>query len=204
MSPAHKLACMPGNCPTRWSIGLAAWVIQDGNYDNFRTGQRAEFAVEFYAPNGVEDAAGEALGVTPIRDHLYEVTGRVGHCDDGGWVLDFGIVAFHEGTPPAGIRPGAIVRAQLALSVDPFFYFENHASDPAWPDMIYTWDVREIWRETAPFIESDHGRLRDEAKSARISLPRTDAWRDDEGNGDYVFVCDMVAVPPKRGSATAR
>jgi hypothetical protein len=28
----------------RWSIGLAAWIIQDGNYGDFNVGQRAEIA----------------------------------------------------------------------------------------------------------------------------------------------------------------
>ena len=32
-----------------WLIGLSAWIIQDGNYGDFSVGQRAEFALEFYA-----------------------------------------------------------------------------------------------------------------------------------------------------------
>src|SRR6266403_81686 len=32
-----------------WQIGLSSWIIQDGNYDNFETGQDAEFALEFYS-----------------------------------------------------------------------------------------------------------------------------------------------------------
>ena len=30
-----------------WPLSMAAGVIQDGNYPDFRKGQRAEFAVEF-------------------------------------------------------------------------------------------------------------------------------------------------------------
>lgn len=35
---------------TEWEIGLSAWIIQDGNYDDFAAGQMAEFALEFYSP----------------------------------------------------------------------------------------------------------------------------------------------------------
>jgi hypothetical protein len=31
-----------------WSIGIEAWVIEDGNYPDFQSGTIAEFAVEFY------------------------------------------------------------------------------------------------------------------------------------------------------------
>ena len=188
----------------RWSIGLAGWIVQDGNYDDFCTGQRAEFAVEFYMPDGVQGAAGEPLGAVHLRDDLYEVIARVVHCDRRGWVLDFGIMAFCQGTPPEGIREAATVRAQMTLGVDPFFYFEDLAKDPEWPNLIYTWDIREIWRETAPFIQRGNVFVRDETKLARITIPRTDAWRDDDGNGDYVFVCELVETSRKRSSTTAR
>jgi hypothetical protein len=34
----------------RWSLGLDAWIVQDGNYPDLESGQQAEFAVEFYFP----------------------------------------------------------------------------------------------------------------------------------------------------------
>jgi hypothetical protein len=37
----------------------------------------------------------------------------------------------------------------------------------------------------------------------RIETSRTDAWRDDNGNGDYVLECELVPLPPKRTSITA-
>ena len=30
-----------------WWIGLANWVLQDGNYTDFATGERRQFALEF-------------------------------------------------------------------------------------------------------------------------------------------------------------
>ena len=43
-----------------WPLSVAAWVIQDGNYPDFRKGQRAEFAVEFYAPEELVRTRGDA------------------------------------------------------------------------------------------------------------------------------------------------
>ncbi len=33
---------------SEWKIGISAWIIQDGNYGDFRCHERAEFALEFY------------------------------------------------------------------------------------------------------------------------------------------------------------
>ena len=33
----------------QFEVGLASWVIQDGNYDDFKEGQEVAFALEFYS-----------------------------------------------------------------------------------------------------------------------------------------------------------
>lgn len=192
----------------RWSIGLAAWIIQDGNYGDFAAGDRAEFAVEFYAPDELADAIGAQPHASHLGDGMYDITARVVHAHERGWVLDFGILAYREEEHfptmrARGVEVGSLVTGRVSLGVDPFFYFEALARIPEWPDLIYTWDVREIWRETAPFVQSGNVHVRDESRRARVSVPRTDAWHDDSGNGDYLFVCDLVAAARKRTSATA-
>ena len=47
------------------SIGLSAWIIQDGNYGDFRVGQQARFALEFH-PQAMEPAQHTA----PFLHHL--------------------------------------------------------------------------------------------------------------------------------------
>ena len=37
-----------------WMIGLDSWVIQDGNYPDFETGQRTDFALEFASRGGLK------------------------------------------------------------------------------------------------------------------------------------------------------
>lgn len=189
--------------PSVWSIGLAAWIIQDGNYADFSVGDRAEFALEFYADGDVELVPDSHVHASHRHDDRYDVVGRVVHVDEGCWVLDFGLLAFHEGVVPERVMPGQTVRASIGLGVDPFMYFERLSHDPAYPDMVYTWDVQAIRRETAPYVLHGNIWVRDQAKLGRIEVPKTDAWNDDGGHGDYLFDCRLVSVPPKRSSITA-
>jgi hypothetical protein len=93
------------NPNTRWSIGLAAWIVRDGNYADFKVGDRAEFALEFYAAGEVQVVPDSNLRATHVHD--------------------VGLVAFHDGIVPDGIEPGQTVRANIGLGVDPFMYFER-------------------------------------------------------------------------------
>jgi hypothetical protein len=40
----------PEIAPARgeWMVGLASWVIQDGNYPHFTAGEQSRFALEFF------------------------------------------------------------------------------------------------------------------------------------------------------------
>lgn len=109
----------------RWSIGLAAWIIQDGNYADFNVGDRAEFALEFYAAGDVELVPDSDVHATQMHDDRYDAVGRVVHVDERCWVVDFGLLAYHEGVVPGGVVPGQTIRATIGLGVDPFMYFER-------------------------------------------------------------------------------
>lgn len=193
---------MPSPSP-RWSISLAAWIIQDGNYGDFSVGDRAEFALEFFSAGDIDIVDDVALSATYVREYQYDVVGRVVHVDERSWVLDFGLLALHDGVAPDGVVPGQIIRASLHLGIDPFMYLEELRHDPNYPDMVYTWDVQEIRRETAPFVLNGNVWVRDQTRLGRIDISKTDAWNDDSGEGDYLLDCDLVAVPPKRNSFTA-
>ena len=43
-----------------WKIGLSAWIVQDGNYGDFRRHERAEFALEFYAQDCQPSSSSES------------------------------------------------------------------------------------------------------------------------------------------------
>jgi hypothetical protein len=112
-------------------------------------------------------------------------------------------MAYEQARPPRGTFPGQIIRSRLSLGVDPFFYFDELARDGRYPALVYTWDVRGIRRETAPHVRRNDVWVRDESKRARIQVPRSNAWEDDGGNGDYLLDCDLPAAPAKRDSSTA-
>jgi hypothetical protein len=184
-----------------WEVGLSSWIIQDGNYGNFKTGQRAEFALEFFA---------EAYSKTEVRikmakclaDAKYEIIGKVVYLTSKVWVLDFGICAFQESKPPEGLAVGDHVSATIHLGIDPFFYFEYLYSLPNMPALIYSWSITSIGQLAAPVAETRDPSglkqlIRDDKNFAYKSIAETDAWRDDGGLAEYVLTCAILDVPPK-------
>jgi hypothetical protein len=90
---------------TEWEIGLASWIIQDGNYSDFATHQRAEFALEFY-PRTIERREQPAPAKYAGRTR-YDLDASIVLLTDEVWVLDFGLRAFQETRPPGGNHPSA-------------------------------------------------------------------------------------------------
>lgn len=203
-----QLKSTPMNdAPHAWEVGLSAWIIQDGNYDNFASGQVAEFALEFYSQNyrqsDVHSKSAKCLGAAK-----YEITGEVVYLTDEVCVLDFGICAFQESKPPEGISVRCFVTAEIYLGIDPFFYVERLYTLPEIPALIYSWKIDSIGQQTAPFIETREPSgqkvlIRDENKFGYKPVSKTDAWKDDTGNAEYVLTCALLPVPPKFESATA-
>jgi len=182
-------------------IGLSAWIIQDGNYPDFERGKISRFALEFYSKRGLKIASQshEAPGLVHRGDALYTARGVVRFSGEDVWVVDFGeVMAYCEEKPPSGISAGVTVSGELYLGIDPFFYFERLFGTSGIPALIYDWKIVEIEMETAPFVEStEHpgGKVlvRDHSKRTRVPVARTDAWKDDGGNGDYVLQCTRAS-----------
>ena len=187
-----------------WSLSIAAWVIQDGNYPDFERGQRAEFAVAFYAPERLERRTGGARTAAGQGNGWYDLDGTVVGITESAWFVDCGIVVYSE-RPPEGIRVGDGVVGCTLLSVDDFRYFESLAQLSDAPPLVYTWDLVRIRREAGPYVLDESGTLyvRDEAKRSLVEAAATDAWKDDDGRAEYVFDCRLIGLPPKRTSDTA-
>jgi hypothetical protein len=71
------------------------------------------------------------------------------------------------------------------------------------PALIYNWHINKIGIQSAPFIETLDKRgtrimVRDESKSAFHEIQQADAWKDDNGHGEYVLECALMDVPAKR------
>jgi hypothetical protein len=189
-----------------WEIGLSAWIIQDGNYSDFKAGQHAEFALEFY-PKRIRLGELKAKSVKRLGDAKYEINAEVIYLTSEVWVLDFGICAFQESKPPKGVSVGKFINAEIYLGLDPFFYFERLNKLPGMKPLVYSWKINSIRQQIAPLIETykPSGQkvlIRDETKLDYKKLGKTDAWKDDGGHGGYILNCSHLDASPKFESAT--
>ncbi len=182
------------------AIGLSSWIVQDGNYGDFKTGDRAAFALEFYAerPFEVVDAAHAARSMRHEGAARYEVTGEVIHSSDEWWVIDAGILLFREEPLPEKAVRGAWLTGHVYVGVDPFFYFERLAHQEGAPALIYDWVIDAIEMQTAPFIDvGPRLRARDPSKLGWRRILETQAWTDDGGHAEYNLLCSRQSGVPR-------
>lgn len=203
-----------------WNIGLDPWILSDGNYDDFRKGQDAEFAIEFYPKILKAAGAGPKTAKCSHGDE-YVVDGEVVAVLEDAWVIDVGLLMFQSQTPPEGVVPGTWISGTVNIGVDPFFYFEELYKIQSIPPMVYSWNIRRIIRELCPLIEGIDPRIGQcwvpgESRMIREEVDGTDAPTPpgvghiiDDGpprpthSSYYVFECEKLNVAPKRNSATA-
>lgn len=181
-----------------WNIGLASWIIQDGNYGDFSRDQEVEFAVEF-CPQEFQVTSWRSKTASLLAESTYRVTAEIVFVASRVWVIDFGLLAYEGTQPPEGIEQGHWIEATVYLGVDPFSYFEQLAAVSGIPPLICWWHINRIQLETAPFIESSEDpkvRVRDKSKSALRDIEQTDAWKDDAGNAEYVLNCELLERQP--------
>ena len=182
-----------------WNLGLSSWIIQDGNYDDVRRGDRLEAAVEFGFEESVSLTEVNEPSARCHRDNVYDVVGRVATVEADVWVVDIGISIFNEHAPPGGLAVGDCIAGKVWVGVDPFFYFERLAKRASMPPLIYTWRVVEIYRQTAPFVPAGPRLLvRDASKLGWESIEHTDAAGDDGGRAEYLLRCELLPGEPRR------
>lgn len=182
-------------------VGVAAWIILDGNYADFAVGQTAKFALEFYPPHGLKLAQDGPPAAQHLKASHYQVRAQVSFAGENVWVINAGsFMAFYEQKPPDYVSVGAWVEGEIYLGIDPFFYFEYLHRMDGMPPLTYSWIVREIARETTPWIEAQDevGRVhqtRDDSREGFKPTRQTNARRDDGGNAHYVLGCQRIEGP---------
>jgi hypothetical protein len=177
-------------------VGIDSWIIQDGNYGDFRVGEAAKFALEFY-PHTVQVAQSYEASFERIRASRYRVRGQVVHVGRSVWVIDFGVMAYQNHEPPPVAKKGGWVEGEVYLGIDPFFYFEELHSLPGMPTLRYGWRIKNIYLETTPWLsrKDETGRTiltRDEQQKSFVEVAETNAWHDDEGRGHYGLECEKI------------
>jgi hypothetical protein len=172
----------------RWEIGVAGWIIQDGNYEDFAVDDRCAFAVEAFA-RGFSMHHGTAMprasGVEGQRA-LYDVVGRVTYHRERAWILDIGILVYgNQDDLPDGVSGGDLVAGRVYLSISgPGVYPESFVI----PDeAVYAWVIEAIERETTPWLREGRSYRRDPNNISFTSVARTNAWEDDDGYPHYVL-----------------
>lgn len=179
-------------------IGLPSWTIQDGNYGDFKRGDRVSFALEFYAPSGLATAevADQQVTLEYVRGSTYRMVAKVFHVREvEWWAIDAGIRMYREGRPPPGIKEGSWISGEAYIGVDPFRYMQRHSRHHTAPGLIYDWTIQKIELYTAPYIKGDPGdNVHD--RTSRV-IEQTNAWKDG-APADYLLHCELLNNPPRR------
>jgi len=183
-------------------VGLASWIIQDGNYGDFTCGERTAFALEFYASTElaeIDPGSAPAPSLIQGGGARYRASAQVVYVSDDWWVIDAGIVLFREERPPRAVRQGTWLGGEVYVGVDPFFYFERLASQANAPPLIYDWMIEKIETQTAPFIEIGPQMMgRDPERLGWKEIGSTNAWNDDGGRAEYILHCKRIEGPARR------
>jgi hypothetical protein len=180
-------------------VGIDAWIIQDGNYEDLEVGQPISFALEFYAKEYF-DSAGEDKGLQQRSDEfISNGVGEVVFIGPKVWIADFGVMAYAEGSPPPGLRIGSKFGAKIYIGIDHYPYFEDFYRLEGIPPLIYSWNIRDLKLDVTPLIQgSDRALVRDESRIAFRNIEKMDSWKDENGHGDYIATCELANAQPKQ------
>jgi hypothetical protein len=181
-------------------VGLPSWTIQDGNYEDFRQGDQASFALEFHAQPELTaaEAGRRSVEIELAHGSTYRIAARVLHVREiEWWAIDAGIRMYRRGRPPSGVVEGSWVSGEAYIGVDPFEYKDRHSRHHTAPALIYDWIIHKIELNTAPYIQVAAGLKRDPAKSSWREIERTNAWKDG-APADYLLHCELLNNPPRR------
>lgn len=177
------------------NVILDSWIIQDGNYYDFKVGDEAVFALEFYF--------GEVRKIQPVQESWnlisefeYHVTAKVLYRSKATWVIDFGLMAYQEFKDPTFAK-GDWIEGTLSVGIDPYFYASYLKDEAGIPWIKYKFRIDEILLNTTPWLENDRMRYRDESRISFESVEKTNAWNDDNGHGSYILKC-VVIEPPEQ------
>ncbi len=187
-----------------WNIGLASWVIQDGNYPDFYRGEVTHFPVEFTLINFIILSGKTENSAHLLGDGRYQVVGEVIYLseDKKFWVLDFGIYASGGGKAiaEAELNIGTIVSTDIYLRVDKASYFSYVNKLPNIPPLIYRWSVEHIMLDTTPLVAanvfSSKSSVRDISRVSCQKIEHTNAWSNGP-SAEYALDCTLLDEKPK-------
>jgi len=174
------------------NIGVASWIIQDGNYHDFSLGETHQFALEFYAPEPLKRSREQMPRMVAVVGNEYDASARVAFVDKEVWVIDAGLLMYCQEAPPRVAIVGNSIAGKVLVGIDPFFYKEELHSIPGMPSLNYRFTIEAISIETTPWVKTFAITRRSGPPTFR-PIERTNAWKDDDQNADYVLHCRLIA-----------
>jgi hypothetical protein len=169
-------------------IIVDSWIIQDGNYGDFRIGEQSKFAIEFSGGN-LRPSQQSRASLVHQGQNLYFVCAQVIYSGPDVWAIEFGLRTFEERRPPEFAASGSWIEGEIELGIDPFFYKEYLCKLVGMPDLFNHWQIARIERDDTPWIKSESGKLfsRDPQNVRWTDVQQTDAWNDDDGRSAYLL-----------------
>jgi hypothetical protein len=176
-----------------WTLGTQAWVIQDGNYEDFALGQRYSSAVTAF-PHPVEGSSSAGAPQTrPLEDGRYAFSCAIlKFAGYGAWVIDFGIHCYGKAALPEGAQVGDVLAGEVRFFL-PYPAVYQEGFDSAASHSTYSWQVERIRVETTPWLVGEDGvHRRDSNKIGYVDVESTNAETDEGGSADYLFDCKLL------------
>jgi len=162
------------------SVWCGGWVIQDGVYPDFSSGQMITTAFEFGFVQGFQDASDSSqLSLRALSDSHgeFQVTGRVTWANAEIVVVDTGLLRLHmrrfsAEDPP--LRLDSVVEGKVRLGLSPWIRESFFLAVPATLRISHECRVDRIWKRSGklrPGIAPEISRL--EAQNRPLTEMRT-------------------------------
>jgi hypothetical protein len=202
---SYPLDCFQ-TIPMELSVYMHSWIVGDGNYSDFCEEETRQFALEFWAPGLLARSQLQEKSFAKGDRYTYGINARVAFSSPDILVIDFGLLAYSESSTDLqlGFKEGDYVTGQVALGVDPFFYFERLSKLQDVPALIYEWRIDSIEQETTPFMIGEvcgrAGYVRDESKTSFAQVGSTSEFISNPNDvaPSYVLNCTKLEAAPMK------
>ncbi len=170
--------------------------ISSRDYSDFRVGERANFALEFYSKSSLLPSSERNILAEHLKCAFYKVCGKVVYRTKQVWVIDIGFLLFRLETPPDFAIKDSWVEGEICVSIAPDYYLEylkKSLSDM--PELACEFLIEQTMIDTTPLItvidpvDNSEYWIGDETKiSFREVKSARDTFDDINGNG-YILKC---------------
>lgn len=174
----------------------AGFEISSLDYCDFRVGERANFALEFYSESSLLQSNKRNILAEHLKSAFYKVCGKVVYRTKQVWVIDVGFLIFRQETPPDFAIKDSWVEGEICLSIAPHYpgYLKKNLSDM--PELACDFLIEQTMIDTTPLIiaiDPVHNRecwIPDETKiSFREVKSARDTFDDITGHNGFILKC---------------